>query len=520
MTLSIQCEHCQKKVSVEAEQYLEPLKVWIQKYTCGHSVLVHQLEVVADANYHALDGSKKECYEYQVTGVKKVEETNYNCLIADAMGLGKTIQAIVALRNAPPELLPAIIVVKSATIYQWVREFREWGSLDDLGILPIFSKDSPFIPGFKAYLVSMDLINRQDKAGNWIIVDKLLVLNPKFIIVDECHSFKDRDSKRTHALVRLIKNGGIKHKLFLSGTPIKNRAGEYFTVLNLLAPDHFPSWTRFASRWLEANEKGVPTRIRPYALEDFKKLTSRWIIRREKSEVLTNLPEFSRQDEYLDTNHEWLKTSYNRELSLFDNALNSEEGLDGMAILAWLNRLRQITEQAKVNATIEYVEEFLESCDDEKIAIGVHHKAVRDALYYSLEQKGYRPLKLSGEDSSERKDWIQQEFSQPHRRVLVINMLSGGVGLNLQCCAHTLIIARQWSSADEEQYESRFHRNGQEKPVVAKYMHIKGTIDEFFAEMVAEKRQIFNETVSDWEFGSDYKSLKQLSERVLQGRLM
>jgi SNF2 family DNA or RNA helicase len=100
---------------------------------------------------------------------------------------------------------------------------------------------------------------------------------------------------------------------------------------------------------------------------------------------------------------------------------------------------------------------------------------------------------------------------------LIINELAGGVGLNLQCCANALVLERQWNAADEEQFESRFHRDGQTYPVQATYMMATGTIDEWFDEMVEEKQKIFGATVShNFVLTSDEGTLKTLALSTLE----
>ena len=318
--------------------------------------------------------------------------------------------------------------------------------------------------------------------------------------------------------MQLVKTCAIKHKIFLSGTPIKNRAGEYFTVLNLLAPEHFPSYARFSARWLDGDGK----RIREYALDDFRNLIARWVIRREKKQVLKNLPELTRASRGEIIDDEWLRTTYNRELDLFGNYLRDQSRgskVESNQLLGWLARLRKITGQAKCSPILDYILEFLDSTEDEKICIGVHHQDVRDTLYFALQERGHNPLKLSGEDSAERKNWITQEFSKSTRRVLICNMLAGGVGLNLQMCSNCVIMEREWSAADEEQFIARFHRDGQKNPVTVLYYYAVGTIDQWFHELVESKRKIFGDTCDGWDFRADSGTMRELAETVLMHRL-
>lgn len=530
MKLTYICPICHKNSELVKSEYRAIFKKTMNTYSCGHSLL--ETPIVPDpipdfasppknesekaieiSKTYASVSGKMEAYDYQKRGIEFIEATNYNCMIADAMGLGKTIQAILAAKKIKTKLFPIAIIVKSATTFQWCREIHAWYDNKDLTVFPIMSSMTPAVPGFDIYIISMDTLGRN---GTY---KKLVSLGIKMVIVDECHSFKDPSAKRTKALLSLINEGGIKHKILLSGTPIKNRANEYFVALNMLRPDMFPSLARFQTQWLEMNEKGVYSRIKQYRLEDFKKMTSTFILRREKTEVLKNLPALNRNEQYMEIEDPVIKNSYNNQLSIFDNfKLNGRE-MNQIELLGWLAKLRQLTGMAKVSRCLEYVEEFLENFDSDKLAIGIHHQGVRETLYHVLRGKGVNAIKLSGEDSAEQKDRAVQMFARPENRVLIINTLSGGVGLNLQFCANSIILERQWSAADEEQFESRFHRNGQERPVFIDYLLASGTIDQFLAEKVEEKRKICGETLDGWDYREDTGFLRDLAETVASNRL-
>src|SRR6266705_2853142 len=101
---------------------------------------------------------------------------------------------------------------------------------------------------------------------------------------------------------------------------------------------------------------------------------------------------------------------------------------------------------------------------------------------------------------------------------MIINCLAGGIGLNLQKnCHHSVVLERLWSSADEEQFEGRFSRDGQTYPVEMTYPIAAGTIDEWFHEMVSEKRLILKETMGDEyaDVSTDESFLKELVDKTL-----
>lgn len=443
---------------------------------------IKSLEVLKNLNmFKSLDGTK-EAYDFQKEGVAFAEKSGFNCLIADEMGLGKTIQSALALKKHP-ELFPSLIIVKGATLFQWPREIQEWCTKNPFDVCIITSRMA-IMPGFKYYIISMDLLSRKG------IHELLLKLGLKCVIIDECQNFKDASSKRTIALIKLLQEGNIEHKIALSGTPIKNRANEYFVILNLLAPAYFTSYHHFCRQFLLPDDKGVYTRINPTQEDYFNRLTSRWIIRRKQSEVQKDLPEMRINYQFCEIEDAAIRKSYNFQLDLFDNFLRENGGaVSSVALLGWLAKLRAITGQAKVPNAVEFTRDFFNSVEDgQKMTIGIHHRNVMNTLKYVFDSDGYAPLTLSGEDSNFDKNKIVEKFKDEENRLLIMNSIAGGVGLNLQHCNNFLALERQWNGADEDQFHKRFHRDGQKRTVTGTYLIAKDTIDEFFHDMVWTKR--------------------------------
>jgi SNF2 family DNA or RNA helicase len=467
-----------------------------------------------DPSFYSLDHAFC-AYEFQQEGVRFAEKTKFNCLIADAMGLGKTIQALITVKRNLRTLAPVLYIVKGSTSLQWCNELKKWLNNDPMGVMLLINREC-MISGFQHYVISMDFISRKG------VLEKLLRLGIKCVVLDECQAYKDDSSKRTKALITLIQEGRIEYCLALSGTPIKNRAIEYFPILNLLDPERFYSKIGFARNWLEPNEKGIYTRIAPGMLDHFHDVTGKYIIRREKRDVLKNLPPLRRDFVLVEIEDPAIKKIYNGELDLFANFLNSAGKVNSTVLLGWLAKMRAIAGQAKVPWAMEYLQNTLDDTD-ESLAIGIHHHSVRDTLYVASKAMGYDPLKLSGEDSIWRKDAVQTAFNEGRNRLLIINALAGGVGLNLQkACHHFVVLERMWNSADEEQFEARFDRDGQKYPVEATYAIAAGTIDEWFHEMIAEKRKIIRETMGDsgsFNVTEDEEFLKNLVERTLGNKL-
>ena len=521
MRLIHNCQYCNKQL-VEVNRYPIGDEGDFVEYKCGHVAILPPTLSFNERNidFHSVDGTK-EGRPYQKDGVKFLLETGLNSVLADKMRLGKTPQSLLALREAMKagmECIPCLILVRSANLYQWTREVRTWFDASALSVWPITSTTAPLLPGFKVYVVSMDSI-RIEK-----LYEQLKALGIKCVIADEAHSFKNPSSSRSQALVKLCRELGIQHKMLLTGTPIKNRASEYFVPLNLVAPEKFPSETQFQRRWL-VSENGRYDRVSPYAIDAFREEIAPHVLRREKEDVYTDLPEIQRIFTVITIDDSRLKKLYNAELDKIEAKM--EEGQSGEKALAGnLMTLRRICGMAKVPFITDYVDIFKEEneSDKAKLAIGVHHIDVRNALFANIGNFA-GVLELSGADNAESKDRIMRRFAEPKNKFLVLNMMAGGVGMDFHYCNNVIVAERQWNSADEEQFEFRFYNPDRSimgnNNTMIEYVIADKTIDSFFYDMVEEKRQIFNETVATHQDDvlSNPSNFKALIERTLNSRL-
>lgn len=321
------------------------------------------------------------------------------------------------------------------------------------------------------------------------------------------------------------RNCGI---IMLTGTPIKNRADEYFVPLNLIAPEQFPSQTAFRKTWIGEDGR----RINPCRLEAFKERIAPFVLRREKEDIYKDLPSMNRIFTVIEVADERLRKAYNMVLdemeadSLFKDS--KSHGGSFFDSIGKLQKLRRICGLAKVNWVADYAETFLYDSDKAKLAIGYHHLDVRDALSYQLTQFG--TCKLDGADSPQTKDRIAHKyFRTAPEQVLLLGETACKEGLELVYIENALVTERQWSSAEEEQFEYRFYNPDLEylkklglenKRTQVEYIVAKGTIDQFFYELVEEKRAIFGETIAThWDMTTDSGSFKDLVERTLATRL-
>lgn len=315
--------------------------------------------------------------------------------------------------------------------------------------------------------------------------------------------------------------------ILLTGTPIKNSAEEYFVPLNLVAPERFPSITNFRRKWLMQDQNGKYSRIAPTAFDAFMKEIEPFVLRREKEDVYKDIPKLNRIFTPIEISDQRLKDAYNKVLDNIEREMELSN-FSYFNSIGELQILRQICGLGKVQWASDYAETFLMDSDKQKLAIGVHHHSVRNAVRDNLKQFGV--CKLDGTDSPQEKDRIAHKyFEKSQEQILLLGMMAAKEGLELVYIDTALVLEREWSSADEEQFEYRFYnpdqgylksRGLENKVTNIEYIVAKGTIDEFFYNLVEEKRQIFGETLSkNWDLSKDPTTFKQLMEQTVGSRL-
>jgi SWI/SNF-related matrix-associated actin-dependent regulator 1 of chromatin subfamily A len=515
------CNQCHKVA--ESEKEFSIGNKTILRLKCGHLLEKAELNHSSSEHLRSLDG--KRLYKFQNDGVRFIESSGGRCLLADEMGLGKTVQALGALA-LHPELLPALYVVKSSLKTQWAKEIMRWIGEDEFAQVLDSPKDS-VIPGLNHYIISYDIVRRfagskskdtdetvsetrEKEQGN---LEKLIKkLRAKTIVLDECQQIKNVTSQRTifvRALCSFVDN-----VIALSGTPIKNNASEYFPVLNILKPERYNNFSKFLANDCDSYFTGYGYKTGGLRNpEEFLRKTQSFILRRERKEVLPDLPPIVRNFQFCDLSKE-VEKAYIEEFKKFRDDYNSGDE-ESMNTLAYLSKMRHLVGLSKIDPCIDFVMEIMGSTED-RVCIFVHHKDVAEILCQKL-NKVFEALEIppcARHDAGAQSSDTEKNFEKS--RVLVCSTLAGGEGLNLQhLCFRFIMLERQWNPANEEQAEARFPRP--EGLVVeaidGTYFVAVGTVDEFFSELVERKREIVNKTLSGKAVEWDQSSLmKELSE--------
>lgn len=507
--------------------------------TCGHTIITDALDPDEALWQKQLEEWKAKGlapFPFQVEGVKFLEEADCNGLLLDEQGLGKTIQACMLLaRN--PQLLPALIAVKSGLRAQWFAEIFKWTGR--IAQVITSSREKPEFGIFDVVIVSLDTLRlvRPDvkTVSEWDIAiaetqgrtvkNKPIVWTDeicskfKFVVIDECQKIKNPNASRTQALRKVVNashlvTGQKARVLPMSGTAIEKHAGEFFVTLNLARPELFYNQSVFQVQHCEVD----PETGRLGGLKDpkrFKELTKDFIIRRKRVDVMPQLPRIFRQFRLAELEGGELEAYIKVVKEFQEAATDPETPMLPTDLLGYMSKMRHITGIAKVKPALEFIEEFmLETELDRKLAVFLHHQQAGAILLAKLEtlckEGGYAPPLYyhAGLDPLKERPAMEAKFREPQNKIMLLSTQASAEGLNLQFCSDCLIMERQWNPSVEEQAEGRFPRPGATADRInAHYLIAAGTIDDFLTEIVEFKRRNVAQTLDGEEVVWDQTSL-------------
>lgn len=472
-------------------------------------------------------------YDFQKGFLEYLEETgNTKVLLADQMGLGKTIMGIALYqvlrrKNGIKKLL---VVCPASVKLNWQREIEKW--IDD-GIIM-----SQILFGWKGYESYDEYGDLDVMIINYSIFEKrkedLEKFNPDMLILDESQYIKNYKAKRTKAILDFVKKIDPEHILALTGTPFLNYPRELITLLQLFKKlDYFGGFWRFMKKYCDAGEQwvyikgGERRRFHNWNgaknLDDLSmRLRSLLMIRREKKDVLdlpekrelevyfAMDPEFEERYQIVNDNvrmyfsakyeddekkwkiiEEWLKAIslgiYSEEFAQIRRMLGSSWG----EVLSQIEALKQVVAESKLEPAMEWIHNFLDTTD-EKIVIFTRHKNILNALAEEFKDWGMRTIE--GQQKVEIRQQNIDDFQEKKNvRLMVANIRAGGIGITLNKASTVIFLELDWNYSLHEQASDRLHRIGQKNRVDAYFFLTAGTIDEWLYSMVIKKKRIFDE---------------------------
>lgn len=427
----------------------------------------------ASAAFRLRPGLGGELRPYQQAGVEFITTAARNkAYIGDEMGLGKTITALAAIHQE--QAYPALVVCPAVVVGNWKREANTW--LPDKTVQIIKSGKDKIDPKADLVIASYSL------AG--------VATGHPFaqVVCDEAHYLKNHKAKRTETTVAIAK--AAPRRLLLSGTPITNKPRDLYSQLEVLDVTgrgrplgHF---FQFAEKYCDGHDGayGYEADGATNLEELSQRLRAGTYLRRDKSQVLTELPEKQRQFIALGIPAE---TGRRIKEIRARYAIEKERHVPSAALTAMTNEMTAVG-LGKIEAAGAFMEDFKDA--GKKLIVFSNLREVQQGLLQKARELGVSTVHILGDDSSEKRDRAVDAFqTNPDVQFAICSLKAAGIGINLFAASDVLMVEQDWTPANLDQAEDRAHRSGQKNAVNVTYLVMDKTIDDDLKQVIDSKRR-------------------------------
>lgn len=456
-------------------------------------------------------------YPYQEEGIRKGLEWK-RLFIGDEPGLGKTLQSIGIIDTAGA--YPALVICPSSLKINWQREVEKFTDKKAL-VLDNYNRTTwPYLLQMKMFHVAIVNYESLRKYFVWDIKGgksfrlKDVVFCPqitafKSVIIDESHRAKDPSAQQTKFVKGICT--GKEYIILLSGTPVVNHPGDLVAQLSIMDRlKEFGGKNAFLLNYASGEKEASN-------LEELsKELYSRCLIRREKAKVLTQLPDKTRVDLYVDISNreEYDTAAQNLAQYLREYQQCTEHEIRRkmrMEALVRFMALRSIASKGKVAQAIDFVKVFLDGGNKLILFCSLHE------IVDEFKKAFPKAVTVTGRDSAVMKQVSVDAFQQREDVQLIIcSIKAAGVGLTLTASSNVAFVELPWTYADCCQCEDRAHRIGQKDNVTCYYLLGRNTIDHKLYNIIQDKKTIANSIMaSDDDIPTDRLYFEELASTLL-----
>ncbi len=432
--------------------------------------------------------------DYQHQGFQHLSRLSHwglGACLADDMGLGKTVQAI-ALLCEQAKHGPALVIAPTSVCFNWIEEFNKFAPSLNIynfrteGREALIETCGPF----DVIVCSYGLLQHNEallSKGNW-----------NCIILDEAQAIKNAHTKRWKAVMKLKANARIA----LSGTPIENHLGELWSIFSFINPGLLGSIQSFQNKY----STPIENHQNIHKVQALKTLVQPYILRRLKSEVLSELPPKIEQVIHVEPSKEEAAFYEALRRIAADRVNEFMAENNRMSVLAEITKLRlACCDSSLVDETIQLpnskLKAFIETL---KNIIENGHKALVFSQYVSflkivktrIEAENMSYQYLDGSTSAANRKKIVEAFQSGESEVFLLSLKAGGSGLNLTAADYVIHLDPWWNPAVEDQASDRAHRIGQQRPVTVYRFVMQNTIEEKMLHLHQRKRDLAHDLLS------------------------
>lgn len=432
-----------------------------------------------------------------------VENMNGKAILADEVGLGKTIEAGLVLKEYMIRGLvkKALILVPASLVSQWEME------LNTKFFIPAVAQRKSYVwEQCDVVVSSIDTAKRNPHR------DIIFQQSYDMVIIDEAHKLKNSKTKN-YEFVQSLKK---KFCLLLTATPIQNRVSEIFNLVSLLKPGHLGSESAFYGKYKKDarsidDDKHLRELVNKVMIRNRREDTG---IEWTKRHVETIPIEFTNEEQELYDSIHLLKDNSNGTVSspfsvmtlqreacssreavyyTLKNMLKRQEtpsALFEQKVASIIKKVEAVTSNSKAEKTLELIKKI-----NDKVIVFTEYRATQLYLQWFLQQHGISSVPFRGGFKRGKKDWMRELFEK--KAQVLIATEAGGEGINLQFCNHIINFDLPWNPMRLEQRIGRIHRLGQEKDVMIYNFAIKDTVEDHILKLLYEKINLFEKVIGD-----------------------
>ncbi|MEN8119219.1 MAG: DEAD/DEAH box helicase [Bacteroidota bacterium] len=487
-------------------------------------------EMLSEIKEHTtlnLSTLKLELFPYQKEGIE-FATFRESAIIADEMGLGKTIQAI-GTAIAKKEIFGferTLIVCPASIKEQWKNEIERFTDEKATVIEGYPYEREKIYENCENYFL---IINYETVLRDKNVINKH---NTDFIILDEAQRIKNYDTQTSNSIKSLKK----KHSLIITGTPIENRLIDLYSIVAFLDPGFLsPLWEfSYQHCFFDIKKKDKITGY--YNLQELKERLSSILIRREKKDVIKQLPNISHLDIPVEMHPEQRQfhASYSQGVA---KILHKKfiTPFDMQRLMMFLSKMRMVcdstylvdfeTNYSPKMIELKYI--LLEKLDiknnNKKIIIFSEWKRMNNIIAKMLRENDIGFVELNGSIPVKKRGNLIKEFEENESYRVFISTEAGGSGLNLQVADTVINFELPWNPAKKNQRIGRIDRIGQKNQNLTVISFItKNSIETKIAGGLVLKQNLFDGVLSpdstteivDFSEKGRSQFLKQLEEAI------
>lgn len=429
--------------------------------------------------------------EYQINDVQKMIAAG-NVLNRNPMGLGKTIEAIAAMREL--NAASVLVVLPKIVGPQWRDQFFTWW--------PERSQDVVLYKGDKTKISegNIVLIN-YEKLLNEATLNKLRMFRWDVLCADEAHKIKNRTSKRSTALKAIPAN----RRWALTGTPILNKPDDLWSILDFLDWRYAGiSYWNFVNYFCEIKEDfwgrkpvgltPIPARVDVlHNLLDRVGVYNALSVAQGKTRNVVKLEMTPKQ-----------KKLYKNMRDLVLDELPENAQIANGAVLTI--RLVQTTSwpglfiPGEIGPKFEWILCMCEDYPERKLVVFTRFEKTAHALGKYLTLNNISSVQLTGAIPDRLREGSRQDFIRNSSvQVLIGTIAAMGQGTDglQEVCNYCVFIERDWSPEIMDQCEDRLNRYGQKYPVFSYVLECEHSFDQYVGKINQHKADDIREALKN-----------------------